>query len=270
MSANQLHDDGLAQRRVIETFERLAEWQLRLSQPYRPPTPSELATEDEDWAWFPASTIAWAGLAAASDHLNAIRKHVEARILFGSAHLTLCRSALVGAAQCVWVLGPDDRETRLARSRTVTAEIYKRHLQYLRGLQERATTPHIGTDTVAGHIAQRLDDLKAKRDADGQRAELDTTNMIRQASEIAFGRADLVEEAVLAWRSTSGAAHGLPWPLFGTAGTVMTKLAGDDGLAEFQTGGSLARIANAYLAAYYLGEHGWKLLEHRGARETGA
>lgn len=268
MADKELTDDELAERTVLQTFEALVEWQLRLSQAYRPKSPSELATDDEDWPWFSTSTVAWSGLAAASDHLSAIRKHVEARSLFPMAHLTLCRSALIGAAQCVWVLGPEDRATRLARSRMVTAEIYKRHLQYLRGLQEIATRPHLGTDAVAATIAQRIVDLQAKRDADGQLAVLDTTRMVSESAELGFGRADLVKEAVLAWRSTSGTAHGFPWPLFGTSGTMQTKLAGDDGIAEFQAGGSLARIANAYLAAYHLGERGWQLLAQRGAAES--
>ena len=108
-----------------------------------------------------------------------------------------------------------------SRSRTVVAEIQKRHLQYLNGLQDLATTPHIGTDTVAATIAQRISELKSKRDANDQQAELDTTKMVREAAETAI-RDELTswEEAVLAWRSTSGAAHGLPWPLFGTSGTA--------------------------------------------------
>lgn len=264
MAAAGLGDDRESADVVIGTFETIADWQTRLSKPYIPPSPSELATDDLDWPGFPASQIAWSGLAAAADHLNAIRRHVEVRTLFASAHLTLVRSALVGAAQCVWVLGPSDPGERVSRSRTVTAEIYRRHLQYLRGLQELATTPHLGTDIVADTISQRITQLRLKRAADNQVAELDTTRMIKEAAELAFGRDDLVKQAVLAWRSTSGAAHGLPWPLFGTPGTVQTKLAGEDGIAEFQAGGSLARIANAYMAAYHLGQQGWQLLAQRG------
>lgn len=162
-----------------------------------------------------------------------------------------------------------DRATRLERTRTVNNEIYKRHLQYLQGLQELATTPNIGADIVASGVAQRLAELDAKRAADGQQTKLDTTKMVREAAETGFERADLVGEVVLAWRSTSGAAHGLPWPLFGTPGTVQTKLADDDGIGEFQAGGSLARIANAYLAAYHLAKHGWKLLDRRAAAVEG-
>ena len=66
-----------------------------------------------------ASQLAWNGLAGAADHLSAIRRHVEARQLFPFSHLTLCRSALIGAAQAVWVLSPDDSQTRIKRARVV-------------------------------------------------------------------------------------------------------------------------------------------------------
>ena len=267
MSNAHLNDDAFAEKTVLETFKKLDEWQHRSSKAYIPAPGSDLAVDDQDVPGFSLSMLATSGLAAASDHLSAIRRHVESKpgALFPFAHMTLCRSALVGAAQCVWLLGPDDPDTRVARSRTVAVEVHKRHLQWVSGLQGLATTPHIGTDAVADHVAKRLAELEAKRAADGQKAVLDTTRMIREAAEAAFDQPDLVEEAVLVWRSTSGAAHGFPWPLFGTSGTTMTKLAGPDGIAEFQAGGSLARMANPFMAAYHLGDRGWELLDQRGA-----
>ncbi|MDW5614607.1 hypothetical protein R6244_27425 [Mycolicibacterium sp. D5.8-2] len=143
--------------------------------------------------------------------------------------------------------------------------MYKQHLQYLRGLQSLGE-PHVGTDQVADVVSQRIPQLAAKRAADNQGEDLNTTDMIRQAARIAFpGDARLENEAVLAWRSSSGAAHGLPWPLFGSPGMRMTKLAGEDGIAEFQAGGSLDRMANTYMAAFHLADVGWGLLERRGS-----
>ena len=67
----------------------------------------------------PVSQVAWAGLAAASDHLQAIRVHLDpprgtALNLFPFAQFTLSRSALIGACQAVWVLAP--RSARNASS----------------------------------------------------------------------------------------------------------------------------------------------------------
>lgn len=249
---------------LAPTFNTLHEWQKRTEKAYVPLPGSALAEDSDDWPYFPVSTVAWSGLIAASDHLSAIRSHIEARNLFPLAQLTLCRSALVGAAQAVWVLASDDRQERVRRGRTVTNYLYKYHLNFLRKLQGWSDTPHVGTDAVAVHVEQRLGELKAKREADGDRTELNTTQMIESAASSAFADQKKVDETLMAWQGGSGAAHGQPWPLFGTPGTEQTSVR-SDGLAEFQAGGSLARIGNYYMAAFYLAEHGWVLFDRRCA-----
>lgn len=250
---------------ITATFATIAEWRAATRTAFRPEQNSELWVDDQDWPWFPTSTVAWTGLVSAVDNLDAIKRHLEAQVLFSVAHLASCRAALVGAAQAVWVLAPQDSKTRTKRSRTATAYMYNKHLQYLRGLQEWAATPHIGTDTVTETVVQRARDLGEKRAADDQRSGLDTTRMIEVAAKEAFGNLKLTQEAILCWRSTSGAAHGFAWPLFGTAGTVQTKLADEDGIAEFQAGGSLERMANPFMAAFHIARQGWSLLGKRGS-----
>ena len=260
-----LNADELAMLAVIRsTFDTLRQWQKRTENAYVPLPNSALAADAEDWPYFSVPTVAWSGLIAASDHLSAIRSHIEARDLFSLAHLTLCRSALVGAAQAVWVLAPDDRQQRIRRGRTVASYLYKYHLNFLRKLQGSSDEPHVGTDTVAALVEQRRGELRAIRQADGDRSELNTTEMIESAASSAFADQNKVDETLLAWQGGSGAAHGQPWPLFGTPGTVQTSVR-DDGLAEFPAGGSLIRIGNYFMAAFAFAEHGWVLFERRCA-----
>lgn len=80
-----------------------------------------------DWKPWPLSQLAFGGLAAARDHLQAIRVHIEAGQLFPLATDTLLRGALLGAAQTVWMLAPDDQPTRLDYARTAAAEMLRRH-----------------------------------------------------------------------------------------------------------------------------------------------
>ncbi|WP_156616771.1 hypothetical protein [Mycobacterium sp. 852014-52144_SCH5372336] len=249
---------------LASTFDILREWQKRTENAYVPLPDSALAEDAEGWPFFPVSTVAWSGLIAASDHLSAIRSHIEARDLFPLAHLTLCRSALVGAAQATWVLAPNDRQERVRRGRTVASYLYKYHLNFLRKLQGSSDEPHIGTDAVAALVEQRRGELRAIREADDDRSELNTTEMIESAAWSAFAEQKKVDETLLAWQGGSGAAHGQPWPLFGTPGTVQKSVPAD-GLAEFQAGGSLVRIGNYYMAAFYLTEHAWTLFERRCA-----
>jgi hypothetical protein len=98
--------DRSSEEVVFSTFPTIASWRVTTRDAFRPQQGSELWNDDQDWPYFPTSTIAWSGLVSAVDHLDAIKRHVEARCLFSLAHLTLCRSALIGGAQAVWVLAP--------------------------------------------------------------------------------------------------------------------------------------------------------------------
>ncbi|MCV7109939.1 hypothetical protein [Mycolicibacterium setense] len=213
----------------------------------------------------PVSVMAWMGLTTATDHLVAIQRHIEARQLFSLAHLTLCRSALIGAAQAAWVLSPTERADRVKRARTVALYLHGKHHQYLRGLQESVESPHEGTDLVAAHVDNRRSQLAAKRAADGEVIQLNTTEMIRSAAAAVFNDEILTRETVLAWQAGSGTAHGLVWPLFGTTAMAQSASADADGVAEFQAGGSLSLIANPYLAAFHIAQRAWALLEQRGS-----
>lgn len=256
-------DDVEREAKLRATFPMLDDWLRRCSTAFRPEPGSELEIDDRDWPPTPVSELARVGLVVATDHLRAVRVHIEQWQLFGFAQPTLCRSALLGAAQAVWVLAPDDRAARLKRARTVVAYAQTKHLQYLRGLQSTATRLRENTDIVAAHVATRVKELDEMRDAAGERLQLNDTDMIREAVRATFDDAH-ADQAVLVWQSGSGAAHGLVWPLLGTAATTQSSAADEQGIAEFQTGGSLSGISNAYFAAFHLADRGWALLRQRG------
>ncbi|WP_280470568.1 hypothetical protein [Nocardia farcinica] len=259
---------------VRSTFAQLDLW--RATPPiFTPGSGSQLRGDDDDWPGFSISQLAHSGVVVAVEHLQALRVHVDRRSpelveLFPLAHATLCRTALVGAAQAVWLLAPDERAERLRRHHTVIAEMQARHLEYLDGLQKLAGADrHEGTDVVAEHVAMLSNQMAVKRAELGESSDrFNTTRMIREAACAAYrGRHDserLVEETVLVWRAGSGAAHGFLWPLFGGAGTEQISSADARGNAAFVARGSFEAIAQPYMAAYILCEAGWKLLRRRG------
>jgi hypothetical protein len=257
-------DDAEREQKLRETFPKLDEWQRWGSTAFRPEQGSELETDDQDWPSIPVSQIAHVGLQVAADHLLAVQVHIEARRLFAFSHLTLCRSALLGAAQAVWVLAPHDSVLRLKRARAVAAHSHWKHLQFLRGLQGIAPQPDQNTDTVAALVDSRVEELDQKRDAAAEVLKLNNTDMIREAVGAVFDAA-YAAEAVVLWQSGSGAAHGFVWPMLGTTDTVQSSPADQAGLAEFQVGGSLSRMSNGYFAAFHMADRGWKLLRQRGS-----
>ncbi|WP_133734322.1 hypothetical protein [Nocardia ignorata] len=165
---------------VRGTFDQLDRW--RNAAPiFEPWSGSQLVGDDDDWPGFALSQVAYGGLSVAAEHLQALRVHIDPSSspvvnLFPTAHSTLCRTALVGAAQTVWLLAPDERAERLRRHHTVVAEMQSRHLDYLRGLQVLAGEDrHEGTDKVAVGVEMRHEQMAAKRFALGESGGLNTT-----------------------------------------------------------------------------------------------
>lgn len=246
------------------TFDELGQWLASAAQVFVPNAGSALHEDDQDWPTLPVSQLAHVGLAVAADHLDAIRSHLNAPHWFAFADLTICRSALVGASQAVWLLAPDDRPDRLARARMLAADALRYHGQYMAAL--KAANPNEpNAPLVASHIAMRSAELKAKRLEGGSVVRHENTRMIREAATAAFPP-ELAAEASLEWQSGSGAAHGFAWPILNSPNTKQIGAAADDaGLVEFQAAASLGRIANGYFAAFHMARAGWSLLKGRNA-----
>lgn len=253
-----------AEQRIRSTFPTLDSWRTRTANAFHPQPGSPLALDDEDWKPWRLSQLAFGGLGAAYDHLQAIRAHIDAHRLFPLATDTLLRGALLGAAQAVWMLAPEDQHERLDFARTAAAEMHRRHREWLSDLRRVSPEPHQGTELVFEHVVEREKELAAKRAAAGQARKFDSTNIIERAAAATFGPST-VTEARTVWRSLSGAAHGLVWPMLGRTGTEQTTSPDGEGLAEFQAGGSLEANLNAYMLAYHLSTKGWQLLDQRAA-----
>lgn len=91
-SAHELADDEPA---VRSTFSMLDTWR-KTQGPFTPIPGSELTRDDEDWPHFGISQVAWTGITVATEHLQAIRTHIDVRPpnrpnLYAFAHQTLGR-----------------------------------------------------------------------------------------------------------------------------------------------------------------------------------
>lgn len=258
-------DEAIFRDAVRRTFKQLDVWR-RANGTFAPEPFSPLSEDDKSWPPMAISQVAHGSLAAAVEHLQAIRVHVDVadgagENLFPLAHQTLVRAALLAAAQAVWLLAPDASEVRLARHRKVQATVYSRHLEYLSRL--KTIGDHEGTNTVASQVAKRLDELQQERRDRGEGQKLlVSTRMIEEAARVTFDD-ELIPQVLLAWQSGSGAAHGFNWSLFGRIGTSQTSPANSAGIAEFSSEGSYGLFGNEYMAAYNLCDQGWKLLRKR-------
>ncbi|MFD3430921.1 hypothetical protein [Nocardia fluminea] len=258
---------------ISDTFAELDRWRAAES-PFTPGSGSELLGDDDDWPSEPLSETAHRGLEVATDHLQAVRVHLDPSSglpeLFPYAQVTLCRTALVGAAQAAWLLAPPARVDRLRRHHTLITEVNTKHRQYLRDLLKLsgADDQRANTESVLALVEARLKEMATKRAALGETDKFYNTTMIAEAAQDVFGGypdgADLVLNCLLEWRAGSGAAHGFTWQTFGKSGMTQTGPPDANGVAKFSVAGSVDKLANPYLAAHHMCAQGWKLLRQRG------
>jgi len=261
--------DIAALEQLRATYEELDAWGLACRDgTWQPAAESELAIDDLGWPPSPLSQLARGSLVSAWDHLSAVRTQVESRGMFPFATPTLLRTALVASAQAVWLLGDDSGGVRQQRGRTLAAETYRRHFEYLRDLLMIGGEDDPNTVKVADALAERIGELATLREELGERSKWNATAMIEGAVRSTFAAEEtpdaLVIEARSLFRRGSGAAHGLHWSILGSADTTITP-GGTDGLAAITAGCSPAGIQNAFRLAYLLSKRGWTLLDRRSA-----
>ena len=263
-------DEAEAERRIRETFDQVGVWHR--APLFTPLLGAQLRADDDEWPHLALSQLAKAGLDVAAEHLFTIRTLVEAGQVLPIAFRSILRKALVGSTQAVWLLESDDLEERTRRHRVLVNEMYRRHGAYLKALltsdDHSDVVAHENTIKLHAHITKRHSQIGTLRTFADETETWEDTRAIEQAARAAFIKDpnvdQLVLEARLEWMAGSGAAHGLVWPLFGTAGTRVLGPADKQGRAVIEAGGSYARVLNACLLAYWMTAAGWKLLRRRG------
>jgi len=170
----------------------------------------------------------------------------------------LLRTALVGGAQAVWMLCPDEASTRITRTRMVRRESVARHQEWLKDVE----TVQVGADELDNITAVRAS-LSGIEDRLGPGARARMTTMVKEATAFVYGDANIVQSVLVEWRSASGLAHALSWDLHTRAqNTTTTKL--PDGRLLVSTRSRLGDHQAALSASYALLQTGWNLLEQRG------
>jgi hypothetical protein len=253
---------------LADTRQTLDRWRSLVANGVTATQGSELQRQDDEWPFVPSSTIALAGLAAAREHLHAIRLLVDARQLFPSATSTLARAALVGAAQTVWMLVPDGHDERMRRSASLAREDYRHHINYAEFAINHAETLelHPLADQQLEGLRLRLDEVTALAVKHGGAIRINITDDVLPIAVTATtNQREAQDEMQLRWRAMSGSAHSLLWPHFGHDGTSVGA-ADERGVGQVVVRGDVARLAMDFFSAYHVAQRGWDLFAQRAGR----
>lgn len=231
---------------VRRTFVTLEEHRERWRTAVAPHPTSALAADDKRWPSMPLGQQVRQCLVTAWDHFDLVKLTVERQRGYPTATNSVIRGALLGGAQALWALLPDEPSQRQERGLMLAQEWYFRRIEWQ---QERPPSLAVDEAARSGEQLKRLDDdLRAVRRLRTTTAPLRATRCVREAALSAFGSDELARSCVGEWRRLGGDAHALGWPLMGQATTWGER--GADGLAEARVLPDLVSLANAYLCAW--------------------
>lgn len=248
----------------------LRRWQQRAKQLERPEPGSDLAEDDSAFSYQPISETVRLSLISAGEHLRLVWDGLELKNYYTMSQYSAVRTAIVGAAQAVWVLAPNEPTTRRERGYIAITDTYvqlrKYHELVLRQateLQRLQLTPEREAklrDQIAW-VESREAAVRALRT--GQ-AMLNVAAFIEAAAPEIFP-GDEFRQAGLrqAWNILSSDAHVLSWSLamrttFATPADNLTGLS--TGAAD---GRSLGGLAAWFSLAMHSLRRGWSLFDRR-------
>ena len=254
-----------AEKLVLETIQstyaELDRWQIRAATTEPPQPGSELAVDDQVFPRHPLSEVVRMSLILSGEHLRLARDAIEVGQLYPSAHFTLLRGALVGAAQAVWVLGHAERGERQERGLIVLTEMHMQMSRYYRRLEHFSLSVderrRLGAQQA--WLTTRMEQVGAVRTG---KAVLNLTDkVIPEALDLVFSDTARRQDGRALWALMSGDAHVLGWSTATRGQMGPTDRA--SGLAEGAVGGSLGDIAQPFMASHGLLRAGWSLFDRR-------
>lgn len=239
--------DALCAR--IETIPRVADGSI-------------LSDDDQASRPFQVSHIAWHSLTHSVDNLRALRV-LTVQGEYPDLHVTthpyaaypLLRAAIENASTTVWVLAPDDRDTRLTRR-------FRLALQNARHGDDAAAILGL-TATAKKDHADRLRVLLADLpliSMSACRKQAGFALIVREAAE---GYGSDPDTAEVIWRLLSALTHGDQWATATFTDRDEVEVSEDGKVVTMETTSSLANIANMTNVAVLLAEAAFRLWDMR-------
>lgn len=223
---------------------------------------SDLALDDEQSRPFHVSHAAILALGVAVDHLNSMRLLISGcetcephgMIFPVYAHWALVRGAFENGCRSVWLLGPNERSTRIIRSLRVHATNIE--------MSNLAATV-VGSSNIRPKV-ERLTRLKSVAERAGLSAgqakkKYQMLDVVQYAGEQALGSKDAAE---VVWRGSSGAMHGDLWATMSLQSNTLI-FSSDPTVASAESTVNIAMLAQFSRYAFSVISAGLRLFEER-------
>lgn len=246
-------------RRAIEWARDLTDEKLEVLHTLQPG--SVMAGDDAVTGPYHLSYMAMQSLQAARDSLLTVGDltHDSLPGLRPGPPYTLCRAAIENAAAALWLLMPDDRETRVLRCLWL----------WLDDTKDAATVSEITGQPLKQSLAERRERLAAigasagvpREQVIGPRARW--TTIVKAADEHLASRRHLE----MSWRMCSGFMHARPWASLGALERGSIEDLGD-GMVRLQLSTSMHSLGFAADQARKAGEAASALMNQRRLRWT--
>lgn len=248
--SEQLIDEDAVRQRLVAAWPEISGWIDRLNELWQPNSGSEL--EGDDLAapvGVDPSQQVWLSLYNGVECLmSATTYMVNCPGTLFSMHSVL-RSAMLGTAQCVWLLENDLRDERVARA----AKVHHDAVAYQYNFVKSMRTAEPGTLTApAGTEAALLGQAGGTT-----KMQVKPTQVVRAAAGVAFDTPSMVQAAMGAWQVSSCVAHALPWE-FDMRPSVV-----DERTGASRTGASHTDLQAVWSNAHAFATVGWRLLQQR-------
>lgn len=254
-------------RAIRATYADLDGWQERARRmpPEQPERGSLLAMDDSIYPWHAISEAARLSLMTSGEHLRLARTSIETGQVYPSAHFTVLRGALVGAAQAVWILGADEAAERQERGFTLIDEMYRQLQIYYGDLAATELTAEDRAELQSQitWCRKRRAQVAGVRKA---KTQLNQTDIIKWALHHRFSDDHRRSAGKLLWRQMSADAHVLGWSMF-QRGNVVTP-GHPSGMGVLESGGDLSHVAEPFVAIHRLLKEGWSLFDRLCESQT--
>ena len=210
--------------RLSQLDQLLDGWRAYIIEPRIVQDGSSLAADDKLFPVLAPSQLAWHGIASAVDHLDMFMALLRTGTSHPLAPNTIARTGMLSGAHALWLLDGPNRIERQKRGLRLAHEEFSRDRQAVRDIATiENPDPEAGLVKMKDYLDTRTEWMEraltvgAQLGMTSKDLRFDDTTLLDEVTRRLVERdpeaIDLIRAVRIVWRTYSGVAHGLRWPV---------------------------------------------------------